>query len=115
MTPNQAAARTRAASPWAWVKRNPALTAGLLSLPCFAALAATELPPESPHFRLLIGAWRVLGAGPHAAANLLARVAPALPGWLDVLLVVLLGAIPYLLADFALRRLLARKPRIPTR
>lgn len=90
-----------------WLRRHPFLSLGLGSFVFLAALLG--LPTDSRLFPSIGVMWRLLGFGPHLSANLLARWAPGLPGWLDGPLVVLLGLLPYLGAD----ALLARMRRLP--
>lgn len=91
-----------------WLRRSPFLALGLSSF-IFLLILGLELPIDSGFLRGIAVIWRFLGFGPHLTANLLARWAPDLPGWLDALLVVLLGLLPYLAAD----ALLARRRRLP--
>jgi hypothetical protein len=84
------------------LRDHPFLTLGAASFLLLLALMVAE-PPE-PAARALGLLWRTLGSGPHLAANLLARHAPALPDWLDAALVVVLGLLPYAAADALLRR-----------
>jgi hypothetical protein len=94
-----------------WLRAQPFLLVGIGSFLFFVPLLVLDLRPESSLFRGLAMLWRSLGVGPHTAANLLARHAPDIPGWLDVLLIVVLGLLPYAAADSILRRLRSRPAR----
>jgi hypothetical protein len=92
-----------------WTSRHPFLSLGLCSIPVFALLVLFEPPEGSPLLLALVALWQTLGFGPHAASNILAWAAPDLPAWLDLGLVVLLGAVPYLVADRLLRAIRAAR------
>jgi hypothetical protein len=86
----------------------PFLLAGSASFAAFAVLLLADLPADSLASRAMVAVWQTLGAGPHQVANLLARQWPDLPGWLDALLILVLGLLPYLAADLLLAALLKR-------
>jgi hypothetical protein len=94
-----------------WLRTHPFLLLGIGSFLLFVPLLVLDLDPESLLFRGLAVLWRFLGVGPHTAANLLARHAPGIPGWLDATLVVVLGLFPYAAADAVLGQLRRRRPR----
>jgi uncharacterized protein (DUF2336 family) len=85
--------------------QHPFSAAGLTGLAAFAVLIAANLDLDTLAGAAVLALFRTLGASFHLAANLLAQHLPNLPGWLDAALVVLLGALPYPLADAAWRRL----------
>ncbi len=84
---------------------NPFLSLAIIAAIAFALLVLLEPAPDSSLFSLLTTIWQTLGIGFYLAANLLARLIPDLPQLLDVALVVLIGLLPYLLADAIWRRL----------
>lgn len=92
------------------LREHPFLLLGIGSFAAFFALLLLEPPTGSRLFRGLLAAWQVIGFGPYTAANLLARFAPGLSGWLDAALVVVLGLPSYVAADAALARLRRRRP-----
>jgi hypothetical protein len=93
------------------LRNHPFMLTGLASFFIFAPLVLLDLQPDSALFHGLVILWQTLGVGPHAAANLLARYAPNIPGWLDVALILILGLFPYAAADVALRRYRNRRVR----
>ncbi len=94
-----------------WLRRHLFLTIGISSVLPFLVLIFSDLPAESTIHRVLVLLWQVLGIGPHVVANLLARLAPELPGLIDALLVILRGLLPCVAADALLARLRARRAR----
>lgn len=85
-----------------WLRTHPFLTLGIGTTVLLGGLLVLGFPAGSTGLRVLAMLWKTLGAGPYVAANLLARWAPGLPGWLDTTLVVVLGLLPYAAADWAL-------------
>jgi apolipoprotein N-acyltransferase len=88
--------------------RHPFSALGALGLLALAGLAVGGVPVDHPAGDALVSVLHTLGIGFYWAANALARHAPWLPGWLDVALVLVLGAAPYLAADVVWRRGLSR-------
>jgi hypothetical protein len=86
------------------LSRHPFAALAVLGLAALALLALAVLPLDRAPGRVLVLLLHTAGAGFYGAANLLARHAPWLPGWLDASLVVALGAAPYLAADVLWRR-----------
>jgi hypothetical protein len=93
------------------LRSHPFLLLGVSSFLFLLLLLMLDLAPESPLFRALAACWQVLGIGPRAVANLLARVAPDIPGWLDVTLVIVGGLAPYAAADALLGQFRTRRSR----
>lgn len=87
------------------------LTVGLFSLLAFGVFIIADMPPDRLPGSIILAIWRVGGFALHATANLLERIAPGLPGWLDSLLVIILGLLPYATADWLLR-LMRRRGRV---
>ena len=84
------------------LQRHPFVTLALASLGLLLALMLWDNPPAT--FAQNLGMlWRIVGWPFHFIANLLAREAPGLPGWLDATLVVALGILPYVAADCGIR------------
>jgi hypothetical protein len=98
-------------SPSRLLRAHPFLLVGIGSFLFFVPLLVLDLRPESSLLRGLALLWQSLGVGPHTAANLLSRHAPDIPGWLDGILVVVLGLLPYAAADAILRHLRNRRTR----
>jgi hypothetical protein len=88
--------------------RHPFSVLGALGLLALAGLAVGGVPVDHPVGAALVVVLHTSGIGFYGAANALARHAPWLPGWLDVALVLALGAAPYLAADALWRRGLSR-------
>jgi hypothetical protein len=93
------------------LRTHPFLFMGIGSFFFFVPLLVLDLQPGSSLFRVLAMLWQSLGVGPHTASNLLARHAPNIPAWLDTILIVLLGLLPYAAADAAVRHLRSRRTR----
>lgn len=91
------------------IDRHPFTVAGLLGLVAFGVLIVSGAPTDAPAGAILLVVFRTFGAGFHLSANLLAQHLPALPGWLDAPLVVVLGLAPYIVLDSGIRAL-ARTP-----
>ncbi|QKK02858.1 MAG: hypothetical protein HND55_09505 [Pseudomonadota bacterium] len=77
-----------------WLVDHPFLCVAILAGLIFAAM----------HTNLVSGsavttAWQYLGVGFHVTANVLARLLPGIPGWLDAAMVVVIGLLPYLVLD----------------
>ena len=94
------------------LRAHPFLLIGTSSFLFLLPLLVLDLQPESVIFGILAMLWQLLGIGPHTVANWLARLAPEIPGWLDVSLIVILGLLPYAAADAVLRRLRAHWARV---
>lgn len=73
-----------------------AIVAGLIFGAMYFGLASDSIA---------VAAWQLLGFGFHATANLLARWMPDIPGWLDALMVAVIGLVPYLVLDTVWRYL----------
>jgi hypothetical protein len=67
--------------------------------------------PQAGAGRVLFWTWRVLAAPLHAAANLLAPLTDNWPDPLDAAAAVLLGLLPWALADVIWRRV--RRRQVP--
>lgn len=81
------------------IRDNPFLCAAFLA---GVALAALQSGVGSESLLELI--WKVLGVGFRMTAPLAQRLVPEADGWLLIAMQVVIGLIPYLLADVALRR-----------
>jgi hypothetical protein len=91
-----------------WLKLSrdhPFTLAGLVGLVAFGCLIASGAAIDRPAGALLLVTFRIFGAGFHLSANTLAQLLPTIPGWLDAVIVVVLGFAPYAALDAGIRRL----------
>lgn len=82
------------------IRDNPFLCAAFLS---GLSLAALESDVGSPD--MLEWLWQVLGFGFNLTAGWAQKVMPGMTGWLGTAMNIVLGLIPYLLADIVWRHL----------
>jgi hypothetical protein len=89
----------------------PFLIVGAAAFVSFGLIAAGAVPLDHPAGRAFYVVWRIAGAPFHVVANLLARYAAGLPGWLDAVLVISLGWLPYIVLDRLTRALWMKQGR----
>jgi hypothetical protein len=93
------------------LRSNPFLCLGVLGTLLLALFVVLGLQPHDGGIgQLLFHAWRLLAAPVHLAANLLAPVTDGWPDALDAAAAIVTGLLPYLLADWLVRRWRGRKP-----
>lgn len=92
--------RKRPPSQRRFIFDNPFLCVAIVTGLIFGAMLFDLLSGEAA-----VAVWRFLGIGFHATANLLARWMPDIPGWLDALMVAVIGLVPYLVLDTVWRYL----------
>lgn len=97
-----------------FLSRHVAKAAGLIGLAAFAILIFAGPDLDSPAGAAVLVVFRTLGASFHLVANLLAYHLPHLPGWIDAPLVVIVGALPYVLLDACWRTMHVRWRRAVT-
>lgn len=84
---------------------NPCLIAGFTGALLFAIWVALELPADDGGIgQALYLAWRILAAPIHLAANVLAPLTDRWPDVLDGGAALLVGLLPYVIADALWRR-----------
>jgi hypothetical protein len=94
------------------VVANPFLTAGLIGTLLFGIWLALGLPPDEGVGQALFYVWRVLAAPVHLATNVLSPLTDRWPDALDGGAAVVVGLVPYVVAD-ALWRWGRRRGRVP--
>jgi hypothetical protein len=92
------------------LRSHPFLALGLCGVLLFTVWLALGLQPHDGGVgQALFYAWRVLAAPVHLAANLLAPLTDAWPDALDATAALLAGLLPYVGADWLLRRWRGRR------
>lgn len=87
------------------LRSHPFLAVGLLGTLVLGLWIALGLDPRDGGIgQLLFYTWRVLAAPLHLAANVLSPVTDRWPDVLDGAAVVVVGLLPYVVADWLLRR-----------